>query len=65
MSRVAQRTLSLIIALALAACSNPVSPVPTSAHRLQPGSTALADGEIAPDGTYCRNGYNVSQGRCN
>lgn len=63
MPHVAQRVLHLVLALGLAACSNPASPVHPAVRTLEP-ENATRD-EIAPNGEYCRSGYNVAQGRCN
>ena len=67
MSRVAHRILPLVVALGLAACSNPVAPTVPTNRTLQPGSASHEEETIyyAPDGTYCRSGYNVANGRCN
>jgi hypothetical protein len=64
MTRLAQRTFLALLTLALAACSNPASPVEPAARVLKPGTTSHV-GDYAPDGTYCISGYNVAQGRCN
>ncbi|MDB4900595.1 MAG: hypothetical protein JWN53_2403 [Gemmatimonadetes bacterium] len=55
MSRINARLLPLVLALGLAACSNPTAPAP-AARTVQPGSAAHDE--------ICRNGYNISQGVC-
>jgi hypothetical protein len=60
MSRHVARIIPLLIALGLAACGNPTSPV-SRQTRVAPTRSAY---DVLPD-TLCRNGYNVAQGRCN
>jgi hypothetical protein len=60
MSRPVARFIPLLLALGLAACGNPTSPV-SRQTRVAPTARAY---DIVPD-TTCRTGYNVAQGRCN
>jgi hypothetical protein len=55
MSRIDPRLLPLVLALGLAACSNPTAPAPT-ARTVQSGGAAHDE--------ICRNGFNVAQGVC-
>jgi hypothetical protein len=59
MSRLISRFVPLLLALGLAACSNPTTP---ANRQLRPSATTVSHDEV-PD-TTCRSGYSVGQGRC-
>lgn len=60
MLRYASRVAVVLVPLALAACSNPVSPIGTA----RVASPLASAHDVIVDSPDCRSGYNVTQGRC-